>query len=364
MKKLSFVLGMAVSAWALGAPGVSGEGVDFFSGSFDQALQRARTEGKWVFLDCVTDWCAPCKSMERRVFPIKEVGEYFNQKFVSLRVDIEKGEGIVLAQRFHVQPVPAFVFVNPEGEVEHKFTGGETAEVFLAKSRDAFSKEDRYGVLQRRYRGGDRSPEFLDQYLGGLLEEFEYRNIQNVLRSMLTAGQKKTLCRPGMWRLFTNPFICERDSEFFQFVVRNASLWRASLGEMEFGSGLKTLLRTHAIGLIFSEALPPDPALVSRWKQEARSLNLEDSKSLLIFWELAERRANRDLSGFVSILERELPALGDQESFELLMSCGFFAREGNVELRARFKEAARVSAQRIQDERQKNALQRTLERIP
>ena len=65
--------------------------------TYKQALEAAKTENKLVFMDFYTDWCGPCKLMTREVFPTKTVGDYFNEKFVSIKVNAEKGEGIALA---------------------------------------------------------------------------------------------------------------------------------------------------------------------------------------------------------------------------------------------------------------------------
>lgn len=52
-----------------------------------------------MFVDFYTDWCGPCKVMARDVFPQKQVGDFFNAKFVCLKLNAEK-EGRELAKLF------------------------------------------------------------------------------------------------------------------------------------------------------------------------------------------------------------------------------------------------------------------------
>ncbi len=41
-------------------------------------------------------------------FPMKNVGDYLNAKFVCIKIDAEKGEGPELAKRYQVKAYPTF----------------------------------------------------------------------------------------------------------------------------------------------------------------------------------------------------------------------------------------------------------------
>lgn len=69
------------------------QGIQFEKGTFKQALQKAKKENKLLFIDGYADWCAPCKKMEKTVFQEEEVGTYFDEHIVALKVDVEKVTG-------------------------------------------------------------------------------------------------------------------------------------------------------------------------------------------------------------------------------------------------------------------------------
>lgn len=73
---------------------------DFRHISYAEGLKAAKAEGKLLFVDFYTEWCGPCKMMANNVFPQKDVGDYMNAKFVCLKIDAEKGEGVELAKRY------------------------------------------------------------------------------------------------------------------------------------------------------------------------------------------------------------------------------------------------------------------------
>ena len=90
MKKI--VSTLAVSLLLLSA--VIGQGIEFFHGSWEEALAEAKKQEKPIFVDAFTTWCGPCKMMSRSVFTEEEVGTFFNENFISLKIDMIKLKNI------------------------------------------------------------------------------------------------------------------------------------------------------------------------------------------------------------------------------------------------------------------------------
>ena len=102
------------------APGVQPDGeivsaVAWFHGSLDEALAKAKAEGKLVLMDVGAYWCPPCQQLDEEVFVRPEVGERLGRGYVALHVDAEKGEGPELAERYHVQAYPTLLVLEASG---------------------------------------------------------------------------------------------------------------------------------------------------------------------------------------------------------------------------------------------------------
>ena len=120
MKKLLSILFIALLTLPAFA---EGDGVNFFEGSFRQALAKAKKEKKMVMFDAYTSWCGPCKVLKTKVFPNKELGEYINANFVAIGVDMEAGEGPALANMYPIEGYPTILFLDPSGKIKKKILG-------------------------------------------------------------------------------------------------------------------------------------------------------------------------------------------------------------------------------------------------
>ena len=147
-------------------------GIEFSHASLDELLARARAEDKLVFVDAYTTWCGPCKSMAAKVFPSERVGAVYNARFVNAKIDMEKGEGPAIANRYGVAAYPTYLFINGDGELVHKGIGYIAEDDFLALAAAATGPES-LGALAARYDGGERGADFVRHYaetLAGLME--------------------------------------------------------------------------------------------------------------------------------------------------------------------------------------------------
>lgn len=133
--------------------GVSAQsaGVKWEEGTFSQALEKASKKSKPVFLDCYTSWCGPCKQMANQVFTLPEAGEFFNSNFVNIKIDMEKGEGVALKEKYNVKAFPTFIILDGKGNETGRIVGGGGLEEFIGKVKTAMQAENTPDALKAKY---------------------------------------------------------------------------------------------------------------------------------------------------------------------------------------------------------------------
>lgn len=63
--------------------------------TFEEAIEKSKTEKRKIFIDVYTDWCGWCKVMDKNTFNDPEVAEILNSKFYPVKFDAEQREEIV-----------------------------------------------------------------------------------------------------------------------------------------------------------------------------------------------------------------------------------------------------------------------------
>ena len=144
------------------------QGIEFFEGSWQEALDAAKSENKIIFVDAYTDWCGPCKRMAAQVFPTKEAGDFFNEKFINYKMNMEKGEGPTFAQKYPVRAYPTLMFIDFDGTKVHQKVGAQSTASLVELGKAALKKVDRSGQYAPLYEKGDRSPELIYNYIAAL----------------------------------------------------------------------------------------------------------------------------------------------------------------------------------------------------
>ena len=110
-------------------------GIRFQQGTFEFIKEMAADQDKPIFIDIYTTWCGPCKKMDKEVFAVEEVGQYFNRHFINYKVDAERGEGIGIARSYRVSAYPSMLFLDADGSVKHVMRGYRPFEPFLDEAK-------------------------------------------------------------------------------------------------------------------------------------------------------------------------------------------------------------------------------------
>lgn len=143
-------------------------GINFTDAKWNEILELAKNQDKIIFLDAYAEWCGPCKLMSAKVFTDSEVGSFYNNNFINVKIDMEKGEGLKLRSDYLVTAYPTLLFINPNGEIIQKKVGALNAKDFLLLGKSAFRNYDRSELYSKQYDEGNREITFLQTYVRSL----------------------------------------------------------------------------------------------------------------------------------------------------------------------------------------------------
>lgn len=145
------------------------QGIEFFHGSWEEAVAKAQKEEKVIFVDAFASWCGPCKRMAANVFPQPEVGAFFNKNFVCLKLDVEKDPvGIRFRQKYPVSAFPTLYFIDYNEEVIQAVRGAQQADALIKLGESILGQVDRSGEFAEAYENGDRNPQLVYNYVKAL----------------------------------------------------------------------------------------------------------------------------------------------------------------------------------------------------
>lgn len=143
------------------------QGIVFEHGlSWEEVLQKAQKEKKYVFVDCYATWCGPCKRMDQNVYPIDSVGSFMNDRYISVKMQMDStrqdNEEIrqwyaiarAFVERYHIGAYPTYLFFSPDGQALHKDMGGKNISDFLSMATAAMDPKQQYYTLLADYRSG------------------------------------------------------------------------------------------------------------------------------------------------------------------------------------------------------------------
>ncbi len=267
---LAFVLWTLVSDCA--AQGNKGIRFDR-SMSWEEVVEKAMRENKYIFMDVMATWCGPCRNMAELVFPNEEVGEFFNRHFISVKLQMNKTaqddeytkawyKDVERVQKLvRIQTVPTLLFFNPKGELVHAMPGATTdVNAFIDLGKIALDENRQLFTRWRKFKAGERDVDFLyDLSVDfAVRQEREYAmQVANVFWQTITPEER--LSEKGI--RYASDFIFTTNDETFKFFLEHSDEVDAVLGK---GSAMQKALR-----LIEREMISPyvkDSINMPDWK--------------------------------------------------------------------------------------------------
>ena len=225
MKKILLIyVGILCSVLAFGQ-------TNFQKLPLNEACEKAKAEGKMVFVDLYTSWCGPCKVMAADVFPNVQLGEFMNKHFVCVKYDTGAEEdGKVLAQKFNVQAYPTFLLLNTAQGLENQIVGATIdPSEFKKMVEEAMSAS--IASLGKQYAEGNRDASFLTNYLQELLKAQMIAEAQEVRAELFKVVLDAQKSNREYWYIYDNQVLSPICSEPMDFLFAHFDQFRESMGE-------------------------------------------------------------------------------------------------------------------------------------
>lgn len=220
---------------------VFSQGIQFEENhDLNAALTKAKAEKKLIFIDAYAVWCGPCKVMARDIFPLKEVGDFFNVNFVNMKLDMEAKENVDIAKKYEVKAYPTYLFLNADGELVHKGLGSMPAGKFIEVAKTATDSENNFSALSGKIKKGDRSLATINKYLAQ--NPYDKDNGALVDSYFLSLSENQIYTKEN-WELFNN-FVDNISSPSFQYFIQNREKIATLVGKDKTDSKIAKIMIT------------------------------------------------------------------------------------------------------------------------
>ena len=131
-----------------------------------QVLAKAKKEGKYIFVDCYATWCGPCMKMEKEVYSLPKIGDIYNEKFISLKIQMDSAktdnkkkklfyaDARFFESHYKINAYPCLLFFMPDGRILNKFIGALKPDDFVQLTADVIDPQKNYYLLLDKYKKG------------------------------------------------------------------------------------------------------------------------------------------------------------------------------------------------------------------
>lgn len=218
-------------------------GIKFFQGSFQQAMEEAKKQHKPLFIDFYAVWCGPCKRMAKTIFTQDSIGNYFNQKFVSIQIDAEKPENVDIAKQYKVEAFPTLAFIGNDGKAISVSVGAMSASELMEAGRTAAGDVVGFKELYDQYRANpsdlniqqkvlQQAPKFLMAQEGMDAEKWVVR-IRKMYNAYIQAKMGPALINRTDYLIITQlgGDDTEQQQKMADFINANLPAWQKAVGD-------------------------------------------------------------------------------------------------------------------------------------
>ena len=194
------------------------------SGNLRTVFDLAKEQNKPVFLEVYAPTCHVCNAF-KPTFELAQVGNYYNQNFISHKLDITTPEGAAFLnkQGLYILSTPTLLFFDKDVKLIHISILGEnnnSAQTLVDAATKALNPAQRTSAYKASFKGGNRETNFLIEY--GLISRVMRDTVDNI--SSMNAYAKKI--PPSQYGnntsfLLLQKVIIDDENEIFKSMMTN-----------------------------------------------------------------------------------------------------------------------------------------------
>ncbi|WP_449435132.1 thioredoxin family protein, partial [Pedobacter steynii] len=134
--------------------------------SWAQIQAKAKAENKYILMDTYATWCGPCKQMSAETFPQKEAGDFINDKFVSVKVQMDQTaadndyvkswykDAKFIGEAYQVRAYPTVLYFSPAGKMVYNTVGFQDVGRLINEAKTALKNDADYADKLDKFKKG------------------------------------------------------------------------------------------------------------------------------------------------------------------------------------------------------------------
>lgn len=302
------------------------DSINFEYINFENLLKKARETGKYIFMDAYTTWCGPCKQMAKNVFTVNKVALFFNKNFINIKIDMEKGDGVTLREKYKIVAYPTFLLIDGYGNEIHRIVGSFNPEEFIERIKEGLG-DSSVSSMKRIYEQKNYNEDFIINYIKKLTEVYKNDEADEVATNYLDDLSTKEKTDPKYWFIYENPRLTTYGSDRYKFIVENRKKFQEKTGKEKVEKLIYRLLLSS-----FSQTLmglvPYNQEKIDKIEKEILKLKPINIKDILLLIKLTKMRGVKDFEKFTNLVESKAANVDSNTLSIIVRVMGFIAEEG------------------------------------
>lgn len=340
-------------------------GIIFFEGDWQAVLNQAKLEDKMIFVDCYTSWCGPCKKLAKEVFPDQEVGNFFNKHFISVKIDMEKGEGIELKDKFKVSAFPTMLFITKQDIEQHRIVGFISADKLIAEAKKA-SSDKNFGSMHAHYINGQRDEAFIKEYIQVLKSAGKREELNALSVELLMDIKPQLWLKENNWAMI-KAYVNDPHSDIIRYVQENQNRFIAIYGQRSVEMKLYSAFSGGTRQFLIDEDSRKyvDEEGYEAYIQMLKDLNVTRWENIKTDTDMHFAFALENWPEYVRLVNHKIESLGDMLHPQLLWNYAMRVNQAcpDIETRSYAAGWCELAIERTPEERSSTAFNKTLEEL-